>query len=235
MDVAFIIKQLEELGSPQIKQIYINHGAHEPLFGVTTKAMKPLAKQIKKHHKLAMALYATGNYDAIYLAGMIAEPDQMCKEDFETWIATAYCPMMSDYVTAVALAETAFAQEVADEWIKSDKEYTISAGWSCYCSMLTVRSDDSFDTTKLQAMLYYVRDHIHTQPNHVKYAMNNFVIAIGISYQELHKEALQIAKHIGPVYVDMGKTSCKTPDAAAYIQKAVTTGRIGYKRKKYRC
>lgn len=52
------------------------HGVWEPLFGVTTELP---------------TLYATGNYAAAYLAGMIAEPEKMQKANFETWMETAYC------------------------------------------------------------------------------------------------------------------------------------------------
>lgn len=51
--------------------------------------------------------------------------------------------------------------------------------------------------------------------------MNQFVIAIGSFYTPLEEQALEVAKNIGQVYVDMGETSCKTPLATTYIQKAI--------------
>lgn len=38
-----------------------------------------------------MELYATGNYDAATLAGIIAEPDRMTAADFKLWMETANC------------------------------------------------------------------------------------------------------------------------------------------------
>lgn len=52
--------------------------------------------------------------------------------------------------------------------------------------------------------------------------MNNFVIAVGTFYTPLQKEALNVARNIGEIYVDMGKTSCKTPLATKYIQKVIS-------------
>jgi hypothetical protein len=37
----------------------------------------------------------------------------------------------------------------------------------------------------------------------------------------LQRQAIAAAKQIGKVEVDHGRTSCKTPDAVAYINKAV--------------
>lgn len=86
IDVKMILNELESLGTEQNKKIYMNHGAKEPLFGVATGAMKPLYKKIKRNYSLSMELYATGNYDAMYFAGMIADPTKMCEEDFRTWM-----------------------------------------------------------------------------------------------------------------------------------------------------
>ena len=103
MDFTTAITELEALGTEQTKKTYKNHGALEPLFGVTLRDMKPLTKKIKKDHALAMELYATGNYDAQTLAGIIAEPSKMTGADFELWMETANCHTAADYVVAVTL------------------------------------------------------------------------------------------------------------------------------------
>ena len=77
MDIQTILQELELLSTERTKKNYIRNGAHEPLFGVATGAMKPLAKKLKKNQDIAEELYATGNYDAMYLAGMIADPSAM--------------------------------------------------------------------------------------------------------------------------------------------------------------
>ncbi len=226
-----IMHELEALGSEQTKKTYIAHGAHEPLFGVLTGAMKPLAKKIKRNQPLADALYATGNYDAMYFAGLIADPNRMTEADFERWIEAAYCYALSDFTVANVLVETGFAQTVADRWIDSGKEFYMSSGWSCYCRLLGMLPDGEFHSDKIRVMLDQVRNTIHNQPNRTRYAMNNFVIAAGISYLPLHAEAAAAAQAVGKVHVDMGKTACRVPLAAQYIQKAVDAGRLGSKRK----
>jgi hypothetical protein len=40
----------------------------------------------------------------------------------------------------------------------------------------------------------------------------------------LRKKATDVAKRIGKVDVDHGDTSCKTPDAVEYIEKAAKRG-----------
>lgn len=235
MDLALTMTELAALGTEQTKKTYKNHGAQEPLFGVTLRDMKPLTKKIKKAHALAMELYATGNYDAQALAGIIAEPGKMSGADFALWMETANCQATADYVVAVTLAETEFAEELAANWIDSRNHKYMSAGWHCYCRLLSSRSDEHFEREKLHAMLQRVVREIHEQSNWVKYAMNSFVISVGISYLPLHEEAVKAALKIGAVSVDYGKTSCKTSLAAEHIRRAVEKKRLGFKRKNVRC
>ncbi|WP_337982716.1 DNA alkylation repair protein [Lysinibacillus sp. C5.1] len=235
MNVEMVMQELEALGKERMKKIYMSNGAQEPLFGVATGAMKPIAKKIKLNQPLAEALYATGNYDAMYFAGIIAEPKAMTESDFERWIDGAYFYMLSDYVVAVTLAEADIAQQVADKWIASGEELKMSAGWSCYCWLLGNRPDVEFSESKMANMLEMVKSAIHNSPERTKSAMNNFLHTVGVSYVPLHDKALATAQQIGPV--ELKKNNKKSSFLHAYesIQKEVEKGRIGFKRKYVRC
>ena len=86
MDLETVMQELEALGKERMKKMYISNGAHEPVFGVATGAMKPLSKKIKINQELAEELYATGNYDAMYFAGIIADPKAMTESDYDRWM-----------------------------------------------------------------------------------------------------------------------------------------------------
>ncbi|MFC9774258.1 DNA alkylation repair protein [Paenibacillus chitinolyticus] len=235
MNLETVMGELEALGKERTKKIYQANGAHEPLFGVATGAMKPLFRKIKRNQPLAEQLYATGNYDAMYFAGMIADPEAMTEADFERWMDKAYFYMLSDYVVAVTLAETEIAQAVSDTWIASDTELKRSAGWSCYCWLLGNRPDREFSEEKMADMLELVQNTIHEAPDRTKYAMNNFIYTAGVSYLPLHDKAVAIAKETGPVEVNRDTAKSKFLNASVTIQKAVEKGQIGFKRKYVRC
>jgi 3-methyladenine DNA glycosylase AlkD len=235
MDVEMVMQELEALGKERMKKIYISNGAHEPLFGVATGAMKPLAKKIKNNQPLANQLYATGNYDAMYFAGIIADPLTMTEGDFERWIDGAYFYMVSDFVVAVTLAETDIAQDVADKWIASGEELKMSAGWSCYCWLLGNRPDAEFSASKIAGLLDQVENTIHDSPDRTKSSMNNFIHTVGISFMPLHDKAVETAKAVGPVEIKRDKKKSSTLLASEKIQKEVDKGRLGFKRKYVRC
>lgn len=52
--------------------------------------LKKLQKRIKKDYQLALDLYATANYDAMYLAGLIADDARMTQRDLQRWVDQAY-------------------------------------------------------------------------------------------------------------------------------------------------
>ncbi|WHY88607.1 DNA alkylation repair protein [Neobacillus novalis] len=235
MNLEMVMQELEALGKERTKKMYISNGAHEPLFGVATGAMKPIAKKIKISQPLAEELYATGNYDAMYFAGIIADPKAMTESDFDRWMDAAYFYMLSDYVVAVTLSETDIAQEVADKWIASGEELRMSAGWSCYCWLLGNRKDVEFSENKISNLLDFVKNTIHDSPERAKSAMNNFLYTVGISYLPLHEKAVETAKEIGIVEMKRDKKKSSFLNAYESIQKEVDKGRLGFKRKYVRC
>ncbi|OEH86397.1 DNA alkylation repair protein [Desulfuribacillus stibiiarsenatis] len=235
MDLEIVMQELESLGKERTKDTYIRNGAREPLFGVATGAMKPLAKKIKKNQQLAEQLYATGNYDAMYFAGIIADPEAMTEADFNRWMDGAYFYMLSDSVVSVTLAETDIAQTVADQWIASGEELRMSAGWSCYCWLLGNRPDVEFSESKILSMLDQVKSTIYNSPDRTKSAMNNFIYTVAISYLPLHDKAVAIANAIGSVEVFFGKKKSSFLNASETIQKSIDRGMLGFKRKNVRC
>jgi len=235
MDFETVMQELEALGKERMKKMYISNGAHEPLFGVATGAMKPIAKKIKINQRLAEELYATGNYDAMYFAGIIADPKAMTESDFNRWMDGAYFYMLSDFVVAVTLSESDLAQGIADQWIASGDELRMSAGWSCYCWLLGNRQDDEFSVSKISNMLDIVKNTIHDSPVRTKSAMNNFLYTVGTSYLPLHEKAVETAKEVGIVEIKRDKKKSSFLNACESIQKEIDRGRLGFKRKYVRC
>ena len=230
-----ILDELRPLGSNSIKKVLTNHGIREPFFGVKVGDLKKIEKRIKKDYQLALDLYDTGNYDAMYLAGLIADDAKMTKRDLKNWIAGAYCgPLAGSTVPSVA-AGSPHGREIALEWIESKDEITATAGWTTLSSLVSVKADEELDLAELKQLLQRVQKTIHQQPDKVRYAMNGFVIAVGSYVKALTELALQVGEKIGEVSVDMGETACKVPYAPDYIRKVEQRGTIGKKRKSAKC
>jgi len=230
-----IMKELEKKGSESIRKIFKNHGNNGPMYGVKVGDLKVIQKKVKKDHELAMGLFATGNYDAMYLAGLIADESKMSKKDIQQWAERSTNKGISEYTVAWVAAESEHGWELGMKWIDSPKENIASAGWNTLSGVIAMKPDNELDIALIKRLLQRIVKEIHSAPNRVRYTMNGFVIGVGGYIKELTKDAIDIAKKVGDVYVDMEGTACKVPSAADYIKKIEARGSIGKKKKTVKC
>jgi 3-methyladenine DNA glycosylase AlkD len=226
-----ILKELEGYGNEGTKKVFLRHGAREPFYGVKVQDLKKIVKKVKKNHELSLELYATGNSDAMYLAGLIADENKISKSDLNRWADEAYWYMISEYTVAWIASESNYGYELALKWIDSDKENIASTGWATLSNYASIKPTKELDIAVYSDLLDRVEKNIHTAKNRVRYTMNGFVIATGSYIEELTNKAMHISKKIGKVKVDVGGTACKVPLATDYIKKVVDRGSVGKKRK----
>jgi 3-methyladenine DNA glycosylase AlkD len=230
-----IMEDLQSKANESYKKIFMRHGAKEPLYGVKVEDLKKIQRVVKKDYYLSMELYRTGNSDAQYLAGLIADERKMRRKDLQEWVKAASWYMLSEYTVAWIAAESSHGWEMGTEWIDSKNETIASAGWSTLSSTLALISDEKLDKKQIEALLKRVGKDIHKSQNRVRHTMNGFVIAVGSYVPSLQAKAIETAKAYGKVNVDMGGTASKVPDAIEYINKVIAAGKVGVKKKTVRC
>ena len=235
MTAAQVMDELKRKGSEGIKKIFLNHGVKEPLFGVKIADLKVIQKKVKVNHELAMELFATGNYDAMYLAGLIADESKMSKKDIQQWVDKAKSGGICEYTVAWVAAESPYGWELGMKWIDSPKESIASSGWAALAGVICMKPDNELDIALIKKLMKRIEKEIHKAPNRVRYTMNNFIICTGGYIKELTKEAIATAQKIGVVMVDMGNTACEVPSATTYIKKMEERGNLGKKKKTVKC
>jgi len=228
---------LKKKGSEKTRKTYARHGmATERMFGVSMADLKVIAKKIKGEQALACGLYETGNLDAMYLAGMVADGSQMTEKQLNGWAeGAANMKMVSEYTVPWVAVENPRARDLAIRWIKSKKEHVASSGWCTYAGLVATRPDAELDLAEIEKLLATIVKGINGTQNRVRYTMNGFVIAVGTYVKPLLKKVKASAREIGEVSVDVGDTACSIPLATAYIEKIEAAGRVGQKRKTIRC
>jgi 3-methyladenine DNA glycosylase AlkD len=235
MTVQEIMDDLKSHGSESIKKILLKHGVKEPFFGVKVEYLKPIQKKVKMDYQLAKDLFATGNADAMYLAGLIADDVQMTKADLQTWVKQAVSNNISEYTVPWVATGGNYGYELALEWIDSPEEYIAAAGWSTLSNLVSLKPDNELDMSSLKSLLSRVGKTIHGADNRVRSTMNGFIIAVGSYVPALTDEAIATAKNIDTVTVVKEGTACKVPDAVEYIKKAKDKGTLGKKKKTVKC
>jgi 3-methyladenine DNA glycosylase AlkD len=231
-----ILAELKPLGRESYKSLLMrNHGVKEPLFGVAISELKRIQKRLKTNYQLALDLYDTGNYDAMYLAGLIADDAHMTAKDLDRWVEKAYAGSLPGAIVPWVAAGSPHGHALALKWIESPKELIAAAGWATLSSLVSVKPDTELDLQELRQLLERVKRTLPQSPDRVRYQMNWFLIATGSYVQTLTDFALQLGQEIGPVHANLGDNHCQVPFAPDYIRKVQARGAIGKKRKAAKC
>jgi hypothetical protein len=230
MTAAEVMAELEKLGTAQTKKTFKNHGCPEPFFGVKVGDLKTIVKKVRRDTPLARELYATGNSDAMYLAGLIADGREMTADELDGWARAATWYMPCEYTVPWVAAESAHGWALGLRWIDDPEPNVQCAGWNTLAGIASLLPDEKLDVATLSALLDRVGETIHGAPNRVRYTMNGFVIGIGAYVRALTEKAKATAAKVGTVRVDMGDTECRVPAAAEYIDRTIARGQ--YKKKK---
>lgn len=230
-----ILDELKPMGSVSYKKVMMKHGVQEPFYGVKIGDMQKIVKRIKKDYQLALDLYDTGVYDAMYLAGLLADDAKMTKKDLKHWVAKAYCRSLAGWTVPWVAAGSPFGWEMAMEWIDAKKPLTAMAGWGTLGSIASVTPDEQLDLAMLRKLLTRVEKSILKESDLVRYQMNSFLISAGVYVTPLTETVVAIAEKLGPITADLGDNDCSVPYAPDYIEKVSKRGPLGKKRKTAKC
>jgi hypothetical protein len=235
MTLNSVMSELKAKGSEKTRVTYVRHGMPaDKVFGVSVAEMKLIAKKIKGDQALAMELFATGNMDAMYLAGIVANGSWMSKAELQAWAKDSMgMSLIAEHTVPWVTVENVAGPELALEWMGSGK--LAPSGWCTYSGLLATLPDDELDIKEIEGLLARVVKGIDAAANRERYTMNGFVISVGCYVAPLLGAAKAAAKKIGNVSVDVGDTACKVPVALEYIAKVEGMGRVGLKRKTIRC
>lgn len=230
MTLQQVLDAIKAYGSEQTRNTLMKHGAVNT-YGVKVADLKILQKKIKNDHELALQLYDTGVYDAMYLAGLVADGAKMTEKQLQRWVETSRSQGISEYTVPWVTSEHPAGWKLALQWIDSGDEKIASSGWSTLGGIVSMKEDDALDLPMLEKLLKRVEKEIHNAPNRVRYTMNGFVIGVGTYVNALEQQSVDTARKIGLVSVDMNGTACKVPAAEEYI-KASRNRPGGAKKKK---
>jgi 3-methyladenine DNA glycosylase AlkD len=176
-----VMADLESKGSEKTRKTYARHGfPMNRMFGVSVADLKAIAKTIKRQQSLACELYATGNLDAMYLAGLVADGALMSTAQLNAWAeGAAHMHMISEYTVPWVAVEHSQARDLAVEWIRSKEEHVASSGWCTYSGLAALKADEALDLNELEEFLSKAVKEIDGAQNRVRYTMNGFVISVG--------------------------------------------------------
>ena len=236
MDAQTIMTELQTLGNPSVAALMQrNHGVDQPIFGVRIADLKKIQKRIKKDYQLALDLYATGNYDAMYFAGLIADDEKMTRSNLNQWATQAQAGALPEYTVAWVAAGSRHGWDMGLQWIDAKKLHVIRAGWATLGCIVALRPDSELDLKKLRQLIQRVEKTLPKVDSSLRSAMNLFLISVGCYVLPLSSLCRETGERIGPLSSGNPNNNCKIPYVPDYIDKVASRGSLGKKRKTVKC
>jgi 3-methyladenine DNA glycosylase AlkD len=163
-------------------------------YGVAMKDIKALGKTLGRNQPLAVALWATGVYEARMLASFVGDPerltatqmDRWCRE-FDNW---AFCDAMSFNL----FDRTPHAWTKVNEWSRRRNEFEKRTAFALLWS-LTVHDTSAGDEQFEQGLALIERE-AGDERHFVKKATNMALRAIGKRNRALNSAAVLVARRL---------------------------------------
>lgn len=172
-------------------------------FGITPKSeqlglplplLRRIARENRRDHTLALALWATAVHDARLIAAFADDPKQVTRGQMETWARDFDTWALVDAVCCTLFNRTPFAEEKAYAWSRRRAEFVKRAGFVLMAGMAVHRKE--LPDAVFIAFLPVIRREATDERHYVKKAVNWALRQIGKRNARLRRAAIAEARRI---------------------------------------
>ena len=166
----------------------------EGRLGLAVPTLRALAREFKRDHELALALWDTGIPDAQMLAGMVAEPARLTVKQMDHWVAGMRAWDVCDQACTNAFVKSPLAWAAIPRWAAREPEFEKRAGFALLAVAAVhqkTRPDEDFI-----ARLPLIEAAAVDERNFVKKAVNWALRQIGKRSAALREPALTVAERL---------------------------------------
>jgi 3-methyladenine DNA glycosylase AlkD len=195
MRAADVLQAIESLASGRVRESMQRFGIRIDIRrGVSTPALKALARKIGRDHNVARQLWASGQFEARAIAAMIDEPVKVTRRQMEYWARELDSWAICDACCCYLFRKTSVAWEKAMAWAGRQGEFVKRAGFALM-AYLAVHDKAADDVRFIQLLPLIERESDDDRP-FVRKAVNWALRQIGKRNLRLHARAVEAAKRI---------------------------------------
>jgi 3-methyladenine DNA glycosylase AlkD len=162
--------------------------------GLAVPTLRALAREFRRDHELALALWDTGIPDAQILAGMVADPARLTVAQMDHWVAGMRAWDVCDQACLNAFVRSPLAWDAIPRWAAREAEFEKRAGFALL-AIAAVHQKTRPDSDFL-ACLPLIEAAAGDDRNFVKKAVNWALRQIGKRSLLLREHALTVAERL---------------------------------------
>ena len=211
------LEQLRALGNAKVRAQNAKAGAGDDQFGVSLGDIRKVAAKIKTDHQLTLALWATGNADAQFLATLVIVPKQLSTEELDAMVSSISFVRVADWLNSYVVAQHPEKETLREGWMASDDRWAARAGWN----LTSARVGKSPEGLDLPALLDRIEREKTAAPPEAQSTINNTPATNGIRHAHLRERAIALGEKLG-MYRDYPVSKgCTSPFAPIWIHAMV--------------
>jgi 3-methyladenine DNA glycosylase AlkD len=166
----------------------------EHRMGVSVPDMRAIAKVIGQDHQLALALWDTGIPEAMIVAGMVADPDQLTEGQMEDWVVEINSWDICDQVCMNLFEKSPLVEKKIHDWSQREEEFVKRAAYALIACLAWHDKQASNET--FTNYFPVIRRGASDNRNYVKKAVSWALRNIGKRNVSLNEAALEAARGI---------------------------------------
>ena len=191
-----ILEKLHENANPNAVDGMKKYGiTPSEALGVSIPILRSIAKEIRKDHELALALWEIDLRETRILASMVDEPSKVTTEQMDLWVSDFDYWEICDQCCMNLFEKTSLARDKAFEWSGKQEEFVKRAGF-VMMARLAVSDKQAPDEPFLAFFPVIEREAVDGR-NMVKKAVNWALRQIGKRSLYLNNRATECAERIG--------------------------------------
>ena len=163
-------------------------------FGVPMGTLLSLRKKVGMDHDLAIALWASGWYEARLLASLVGDPARVTRRQMNSWAASFENWADCDTACFNLFDRTPFAWERARQWVKSPREFVKRGGFVLMACLAL--HDKAAADKRFLSLLPLIERGAGDERNFVKKAVSWALRGIGRRNRSLNASAVAVAKRL---------------------------------------
>ncbi len=188
-----VIAHLRELSSADNREGMARYGIDTAqAFGVSNAVLRPIARQIKRDHERALALWQSGWREARLLAAFTAEPKKLNAETARAWAGDFNSWDVVDH--AADLFDAAGLDELVPEFAGDKREFVRRCAFAMIAWGAVHRKKEPDEA--FARYLPLIERHASDNRNYVKKAVSWALRQIGKRSLTLHPPALALAERL---------------------------------------
>ncbi len=223
MNFEDIYTDLEKCGTLENQNAYREKGAKGDFFGVDKDTLQKIKSSVKIsgkengiNHNIARKLWQTRNLDARLLACMIADKNEINRNEANQWVSVINYYELSDCF-AKLIAQTRFGMDIMYLWIQSPNEYIKRTGFG----ILNYYAENDFTKSELyfKGFIQKIKQELQLTPDRAKESMLKCLISIGKRSKDLMQIVTEAAINIGTIETKDAKNKNQTINIEEFLKK----------------